>query len=167
MWRLRHSAWMLAPLLSLGALAWVGFVYVAARTLKPTYVALAGFFLVAGGLAGFWPDDANNTQGGLLIFVWAAAIVTAFIINPGYLRWRAMRGLPPQSPTEAPPAQPWESPRARRTRSAARVTRPARSSVRAAAGSPRSAEHCRCGLASRVSARRGSCVIDAWCRGRS
>lgn len=109
-WRLRHSAWMLAPLLSLGALAWVGFVYVAARTLKPTYVALAGFFLVAGGLAGFWPDDANNTQGGLLIFVWAAAIVTAFIINPGYLRWRAMRGLPPQSPTEAPPAQPWESP---------------------------------------------------------
>lgn len=96
-WRLRHSAWMLAPILSLGALAWVGFVYVAARTLKPAYVAIAGFFLVAGAVAGFWPDDPNNTQGGLLVFVWAAAIVTALVINPGYLRWRAGRGLPAES----------------------------------------------------------------------
>lgn len=100
-WRLRHSAWMLAPLLSLGALAWVGFVYVAARTRKPAWVALAGFFLVAGAVAAFWPDDADNTQGGLLVFVWAAAIVTAFIINPGYLRWRAGRGLPAEPAARA------------------------------------------------------------------
>lgn len=108
-WRLRHSAWMLAPLLSIGALGWVGFVYVAARTRKPAWVAIAGLFLVAGAVAAFWPDDRGNTRGGLLVFVWAAAIVTALIINPGYLRWRAARGLHPATPAASnhPPAPAW------------------------------------------------------------
>lgn len=91
-WRLRHSAWMIPALIGIGVLAWVSFVYVAARTRRPLYVGIAGFFLVAGALGGFWPDDANNTAGGILVFVWAAAIVTALVINPGYLRWRAARG---------------------------------------------------------------------------
>ncbi|GAB96589.1 hypothetical protein BJY21_002394 [Kineosphaera limosa] len=106
-WRLRHSAWLLPVLLGLGIFAWVGFVYVAARTRRPSFVALAGFFLVAGAVAGFWPNDADNTGGGVMLFVWAAAIVTALIINPGYLRWRAQCGLPQEGSPAAPPAQTW------------------------------------------------------------
>lgn len=106
-WRLRHSAWMLGPLLGLGALSWVGLVYVAARTRRTTWIALAAGFFVAGGVAAFWPVGTDNTQGGLLVFVWAAAVVTAFIINPSYLRWRAGRALP--TPTESAPVGPQDT----------------------------------------------------------
>lgn len=103
-WRLRHSLWMLAAFLGIGALSWVSLVYVAARTRRPKWMALAAAFVVAGGIAGFWPDDESNTAGGLLVFVWAAAIVTAFVLRPGYLRWRASQDLP--APRQAAGATP-------------------------------------------------------------
>lgn len=93
-WRLAHSVWMIPALVGLGALSWVSLVYVAARTRRPAWIALAAALVVGGVVAGFWPEDESNTQGGLLLFVWAAAVVSAFILRPAYLRWRAARDLP-------------------------------------------------------------------------
>lgn len=87
-WKLRHSLWMIPALVGLGVIAWVSFTYIAARARRVGWGALAVLFLVAGAVAAFWPDDPNNTQGGLLVFAWAAGIVAALIVNPSWLRWR-------------------------------------------------------------------------------
>lgn len=84
----RHSLWMIPTLLGLGALSWVSFVYLAARMTTPRTVALAAGLTVAGLIAGFWPAADTDTRGVLLVFTWAAAVVSAFIVNPAYYRHR-------------------------------------------------------------------------------
>lgn len=91
-WKLRHSLWMLAPLIGMGAVSWVGFVYVAGRTRRRPHIVIAFFFLIVGMIAALWPSNPNmpgdNTAGGLLGLVWAGALVSALLVNPGYLRFR-------------------------------------------------------------------------------
>lgn len=87
----RHSLWMTPALLGLGALSWVSFVYLAARMTTPRTVALAAGLTVAGLITGFWPAADIDTRGVLLVFTWAAAVVSAFIVNPAYHRHRWVR----------------------------------------------------------------------------
>lgn len=90
-WRFRHSLWMIPAFVGIGALAWVSFVYVAARTRRRSWIGIAVFFVVAGAVAAFMPETENNVSGGMLVFVWAAAIVTALLLNPSYHEWLAQR----------------------------------------------------------------------------
>ena len=101
-WRFRHSLWMIPAFVGIGALAWVSFVYVAARTRRRSWIGIAAFFVVAGAIAAFMPKTENNVSGGMLVFVWAAAIVTALLLNPSYHEWLARRE--PSGPAASRPA---------------------------------------------------------------
>lgn len=87
-WKLGHSAWMVPALIGFGIFSWVSFAYVAARTRRQSLIALAVVFFIASAVASFWPEGLENTQAGLLVFVWAAGVVAAFVVNPSWLRWR-------------------------------------------------------------------------------
>jgi hypothetical protein len=60
-WRLRHSAWLLAPILGIGILSFVGFVYVGLRVrTRKFWIALVigciGSALVVVASSEFVPD---------------------------------------------------------------------------------------------------------------
>ena len=97
-WRLRHSLWMLAPILGCGALSFVGFVYCAARirTKAWTAVALSSVLLTFLGyiLVSVWTDSKGNPSNAATIYLidlWLGSIVFAVVINKDYLAWRATR----------------------------------------------------------------------------
>lgn len=108
-WRLRHSAWLLAPILGCGMLSFVGFIYVAIRVQnKKFWIAAA---IGSLGSATIWTvlaltgdlEESSDTASkaaestesmsdlglGVVLAVWAALLVYAFILNRDYLRWRA------------------------------------------------------------------------------
>jgi hypothetical protein len=108
-WRLRHSAWLLAPILGCGMLSFVGFIYVAIRVQnKKFWIAAA---IGSLGSATIWTvlaltgdlEESSDTASkaaestesmsdlgvGVVMAVWAALLVYAFILNRDYLRWRA------------------------------------------------------------------------------
>lgn len=93
-WRVRHSLWTLAAPLGLGALSWVSFVYLAARVRRGGLILIAAAFTLAGLAAGVWTTvepEGEQLSGLLLVFTWAAAIVTVIILNSSYARWRWRR----------------------------------------------------------------------------
>lgn len=99
-WRIRHSAWLLAPIFGFGMLSFIGFVYVAFRVRSrkfwiACFVGCAGsaFTWIGESIWGSTSDgDKNGTWGaGIMMAVWVALILYAFIINRDYLRWRASR----------------------------------------------------------------------------
>lgn len=111
-WRLRHSAWLLAPILGIGLFSWVGFVYVAARTKKRRWWIISAIY-AALAASLFVLDEANRSTGvqafadvgGLvLLATWIGGVIHAVILNKEYLRWRASvvpwytEGTPPQAP---------------------------------------------------------------------
>ncbi|WP_250036053.1 ComEA family DNA-binding protein [Paractinoplanes maris] len=116
-WRLGHSAWVLAPILSFGCLAAAGFLYVGIRARKPSwwipgvaYSVVAWVFFILGGEAadGSTMEDVSY---GVFFALWAASVVHALIINPSWLRWRAGHrpwySQPPAPPVAwAPPPPP-------------------------------------------------------------
>ncbi|MCL2091842.1 MAG: helix-hairpin-helix domain-containing protein [Micrococcales bacterium] len=94
-WRLRHSAWLLAPILGCGFLSGIGFLYTALRVrTRKFWIAL-----VVAGLAStacialmeLYPDE----EPALVSLTWwvcyLGMIVYAFVLNRDYLRWRARR----------------------------------------------------------------------------
>ncbi|MBU2669836.1 helix-hairpin-helix domain-containing protein [Actinoplanes bogorensis] len=94
-WRLAHSVWVLAPILSLGCLSAVGFLYVGVRARRPAWwipgivyslIANVTFFTGAGAGEG---SIRENVTYALLFTSWAVSIAHAFIINSAWLRWRA------------------------------------------------------------------------------
>ena len=106
-WRLRHSAWLLAPIMGCGLLSFVGFVYVALRVRTKKFWIAA--LISCMGSAVLWvataTGDASETGGtvdsagatsemsdwaaGLAFAVWAGLLVYAVLLNRDYLRWRA------------------------------------------------------------------------------
>jgi hypothetical protein len=107
-WRRRHSAWLLAPILGLGAFSFIGFVYCAVRIRERKWVVLAGvsgLLSVAGWfLVSAWTDANGNTSNAATAYVlglWVTSVVFAFVVNPDYLAWRASSrqavplGIPP------------------------------------------------------------------------
>lgn len=92
LWRLRHSVWMVPALATIGVFSWVSFGYVAARTRRLSWIAIAaGFFVVTGAMLLL---PAGLDGGGAVVLLWGASILTAFVLNPAYLRWRSARDLP-------------------------------------------------------------------------
>jgi DNA uptake protein ComE-like DNA-binding protein len=87
-WELLASAWVLAPLASLGFLAWAGFLYAGIRARHRPWIVAAVVYLVAF-LSGFaLPRDeggATAWAGFLFMAVWVAASVHAFIARPEFL----------------------------------------------------------------------------------
>lgn len=123
-WRLRHSSWILWPILTFGLANAVGFWIVAARTRRRTWILFAAGWTVIDVLVwvfssivdtGTKADPSQSTAStlfGLFIMAnWIGGIVHAFLLRRSWLRWRAhhqsgawyaessdgSRGGPPQS----------------------------------------------------------------------
>lgn len=97
-WRIRHSLWMLAPILGLGFLSFVGFAYCAVRVRSRawTVTAIGTVLLTVVGyiLMGAWTDATGGPTTAAVVYMidlWLASIVFAFVVNPDYLAWRAGR----------------------------------------------------------------------------
>ncbi|PYY32775.1 helix-hairpin-helix domain-containing protein [Curtobacterium sp. MCBD17_030] len=96
-WRLRHSLWLLAPILGFGIFSFVGFLYIAIRVRSRKFWIVAAAASAGGVL--IWvllgnPDSekgsgSDNVLGAVLFGVWAASVALGCIINRDYLRWRA------------------------------------------------------------------------------
>lgn len=87
-WRVRHSAWLLAPLFGLGMFSFVGFVYVALRVRSRRFWVACVVACVGSALVWALPSDWS---GGIILAVWIGLIVYGFVLNRDYLRWRAGR----------------------------------------------------------------------------
>ncbi len=100
-WKARHSAWLLAPILGLGLLGFLGFLYVALRmrTRKAWLFALAvslgtvmtWIMLYAPERSSASPGESDGVSGLLMLGFWISSIVAAFVLNSDYLTWRAER----------------------------------------------------------------------------
>lgn len=93
-WRIRHSAWTLAPILGLGWFSFVGFLYVALRARTRKFWIACIIACAASAFAMLAMSLGNRPSGGdwgvgITLVVWIGLIIYAFIINRAYLRWRA------------------------------------------------------------------------------
>ena len=117
-WRIRHSAWLLAPVLGFGTFSFVGFLYCALRVrTRKWWIGAAITFVLSTMIwvfaaIFFEPEtDASQTPGGnftaaYLLVVWAGQILYGFIVNRDYLSWRATRTAWYEQPVpNAPPLQ--------------------------------------------------------------
>jgi hypothetical protein len=91
-WRIRHSAWLLAPILGFGLLSFVGFVYVGLRVrTRKFWIALVvgciGSAIVF--VATEWIPGAGG--GAVIMAAWIALVAYGFVLNRDYLWWRAGR----------------------------------------------------------------------------
>jgi hypothetical protein len=115
-WRVKHSLWLLLPVLGASCFSGLGLLIVGLRARKPAWwipgalylpAAWAGF-LVVGAL----PQESLASDIAVLCFflIWLAVIVHSIAVNPLYLRWRAAnvpwfeRSAPPR--TSVPPPAP-------------------------------------------------------------
>lgn len=94
-WRLRHSAWLLAPILGIGMFTFVGFVYVAARTRnRKLWIIAAAYCAVSVPL---WimlvqtptGEPTSDPVGFLVLALWLGGTIHGIFVNREYLRWRA------------------------------------------------------------------------------
>lgn len=96
-WRLRHSLWLLVPVLSLGILTWAAFGYVGLRARNPAwwiagivYAAALAIVFVLDETSARRPGEPTSGWGGaLLLAIWVAGSLHAFIINREWLRRRS------------------------------------------------------------------------------
>ncbi len=94
-WRLMHSWWLLLPILGLSCLGGFGFLYVGLRARRPAWWIAGIGYLLIGWTAFVLTGEANSESAlsdwmaGLVLAVWAASIVHAFLINSSWLKWRA------------------------------------------------------------------------------
>ncbi len=94
-WRIRHSWWLLLPILGMGCLSGAGFLYIGSRARRPAwwipgiaYMLVAwSSFLVVGGTDQ--ENPASDWAIGLWFAIWAASVVHACLINSSWLQWRA------------------------------------------------------------------------------
>ena len=97
-WRIRHSAWLLAPILGIGLLSFVGFAYIGlrARTRKFWIALVVGgvgsaivWVVTSDSNAAVDGSQVSDWGTGVSLAVWAGLIVYGVLINRDYLRWRA------------------------------------------------------------------------------
>jgi hypothetical protein len=106
LWRLRHSLWLLTPLLGLGPVTWAAFLHVGRRTHhRPWLVASAVYGLAAIAVIAVFsttPEGATRSidaiAGLAVIAVWAGGFLHALVVNPRYLRMIAGPGTGPPPP---------------------------------------------------------------------
>lgn len=113
-WRLRHSAWLLAPILGLGVFGCIGFVYIAVRTRNRRLWKIAAIYsgvsvLLAVSLSTVSAASAMNSINGLLVIaLWIGGTIHAVILNREYLTWRATSRPWYANATVPNPATPYE-----------------------------------------------------------
>lgn len=100
-WRLRHSLWILWGVASCGLLAFVGFLFVAAKLQRrTTWLIAAGWTVVAIGMFLYigLTDEARkaHTESGLssaigmtLYVLCLVSVGHMFLLNRDWLRWKA------------------------------------------------------------------------------
>ncbi|WP_446212949.1 helix-hairpin-helix domain-containing protein [Micromonospora sp. IBSANI012] len=115
-WRLRHSWWLLMPILGCGCIGGFGFIYVGLRARRPHWwIAGIGYALLGwAAFATVGGTDKDNPVSdvatAMTLAVWIAGIVHAMLINPAWLRWQAQhrpwytQPAPPAAGAPYPPA---------------------------------------------------------------
>jgi hypothetical protein len=94
-WRIKHSLWLLVPILGGGCFSGVGLLIVGLVARKPAWW-VAGLLYVPATWAAFLimgslPEKSTASDVGVLVFllIWLACIVHSIAVNPLYLRNRA------------------------------------------------------------------------------
>jgi hypothetical protein len=94
-WRVLHSWWLLFPLLGLGCLNGIGFIYIGLRARRPDWWIAGIVYLVAGpalllfASEGGTEEKANTWLSMGWFSVWVASLIHACFINSAWLRWRS------------------------------------------------------------------------------
>lgn len=99
-WRVRNSAWLLGPILSVGLLTWASLWYVSGKTGRADWRRATGAFGVAGAvsLAAIQllsdgkkgTSTPGDTVGGLIMMaVWISGMVYCVRANRPWLIWKA------------------------------------------------------------------------------
>ncbi|MCX4474140.1 helix-hairpin-helix domain-containing protein [Micromonospora sp. NBC_01655] len=107
-WRLRHSWWVLLPILGFSCLGGLGFLYVGIRARRPAWwISGIGYLLAGwGGFIGVGATDkesaASDWSIGVWFAAWVACVVHALVANVSWLQWRAGH-----RPWYAQPAPGW------------------------------------------------------------
>jgi hypothetical protein len=100
-WRVRNSAWILVPVLSLGLLTWAAFLFVGIRARNRKWLIFAVMWLVI--LIGYYVgsdvvetlpagavrDGANEVLRFIPLLQWVAGSAHVVGTNRSWLRWKA------------------------------------------------------------------------------
>lgn len=112
-WRILHSWWLLLPIVGLGCLSGIGFLYIGFRAKRPSWwVPGIGYMLLGWGsflLSSASPEQSatSDWSAGLWFAIWIAGIVHACLINSSWLQWRAYYTPWYAEPSAPPPS--WQS----------------------------------------------------------
>ena len=116
-WRLRHSIWLLAPILGFGMLTWAAFLYIGTKAKRWDWLAAGALYAIATAFLFYVTDGTEGPQGkpnewlgSALIAVWAAGIVHALLSNKAWLRWRSQNLTPWYAAESTPQPMPATSP---------------------------------------------------------
>ena len=90
-WRLRKSWWILPPLVTMGVLAWAGFVWAGIKTASAKYFISGGAWLAFSSLVFLLPSGWWTAV--IAILSWFGSAIQAVIMNPRYLVERAILDL--------------------------------------------------------------------------
>ena len=109
-WRLRHSIWMLGPILSFAIMTWASFLYIGIKARRRDWQIAAILYAIGIVVVIVFtpttPDSSGAPSGapasgsagdwtaGLLVALWIAGVVHAFLSNKSWLRWRAQNSAP-------------------------------------------------------------------------
>ncbi|GAA1980074.1 hypothetical protein GCM10009817_20940 [Terrabacter lapilli] len=101
-WRLRHSAWLLAPILGFGVFSFIGFLYCAIRIRNAKWWRIAGVTAVLSAIAivlmSLFSEGEKGAKAagpgsdlavGYMLALWVGLIIYGITVNRDYLRWRA------------------------------------------------------------------------------
>lgn len=98
-WRLRHSLWLLGPILGASLLTGVAFLYIGIKARRRAWwIVGIGYVVVLGIGASLADSDVTSTRSdwsaGILATVWIGGMVHALLVNKDWLRWRAQNADP-------------------------------------------------------------------------
>ncbi|GAA1195172.1 ComEA family DNA-binding protein [Pseudonocardia alaniniphila] len=100
-WRIRHSIWLLGPIVGIGIITWASFLYVGTKASRRDWQIAGGLYAAATAAIFFFTDGTegpngkpNEWLGGVMLALWAAGIVHAVLSNKSWLRWRSQNHAP-------------------------------------------------------------------------
>lgn len=122
-WRLRHSAWLLFSILSVGLLTWVGFLLIGIQSKKRYWlISAAGWGLVfvvyvvstgqieSGTKEAPVESFASDMQALGLFLMWFGGMIHSFTVRRAWLRWKAQKGATAWYANPATPQIPQAAP---------------------------------------------------------